>query len=289
MELAPYWLVPHPDLSLDRYLAMGPPALLHNLALSLATGEMEEDEPFEVALGARTILRWGNRQALRAPLDTCHGALRQKVEARTTWISDRLATMDLTDLEKAKAEAEKAWDQAFPAARAEAERQQESCMTLLMERRGLALDLAGGGALQVPYMNASLASPRQAGLWLTPAWLGRTLAVSGLAGAFSSWNSEGDMDPFLRVGAQLQVSQARFAVAPEGRLDLHPFSEDRIQGQAGLGTDVQVAPGFWVTSTLTLDLPLDAEESFGSRLGFRYGSGPVRNLTPPLAPQTPGT
>ena len=288
IEVAPWWLVSHPNLTLKEYLDMGPRVALDNLAISFATGTYSDEAPFETALGFDTALRWGDKKTLRAQVDPCLAELTRKVEAKAIWISDQLVTQDLTDLEKAKAEAEKAWDLSHPTAKAEAEAQQETCMNLLTQRRGLALDLAGGVAVQVPGMNAALTTPSRMGIWLTPAWLGRKTAVSSVAGMFRDYGSDGIADPFYRTGLQLLYMHPRVSVAPEGTLDLHPQAETRLQGRVALSLDLQVTSGLWVMTGISLGLPLDAAESLGTQIGFQYSSGSLRGINDPTAPLTPG-
>jgi len=287
MEVAPYWLFSHPRLSLDRYLRGGPRVLVDNLSVSVAT-TTDDDGPIEAGAGFNTALRWGDRARLRMAVDTCTSSLQRRLQDKATYVGDRIAwaVAASEDPVKARDTAEKDWDKENASYKAETEKKQAECRSLVSKRRGFAVDLGGGLAAWVPDMDASQASFSRAGAWLTPAWLADHGAVSGIVGFLATRPEDGAWVPFVRTGVQVAKAWEKGAIAPEGILDIRPGAGP--QGRVGVGIDVQAAPGLWVSTHLSLGLPLDEPGSLGAHLGFTWGTGALRKYGEEIAPPVPG-
>lgn len=291
LEVAPYWVLPHPRLSFDTYqAARGLRAGLHSLSLSLATVPATTDTPFEMALAGNTLLRWGDRATRDTRMESCLAALRLATRDKATWIDEALreapaATAE--ELEKKLAELLAAYDKEHAEAKSKAEKSQIECRRILEERRGFAVDGGGGVAVGVPDMNATETRLSRWGVWLTPAWLAERWSVSGVVGAFQSLLDEEDPDPNGRLGVQLIHAWDRVALSGEGLWEIHPSAADVHQGRTALGVDLQLTQGFWFTSTLALSLPADADGSLSSLFGLTWGTGAVRSLAPLPEPAVP--
>lgn len=88
VEVAPYWLKPHDQLTYAEYTKPGLPQLWRNLSLSLATGAQADSATRLLSLGARTQLSWDDDDAHRM----CQA------------VHQSIATADATGLSKAERE-----------------------------------------------------------------------------------------------------------------------------------------------------------------------------------------
>ena len=286
IEIAPFWLFPR-DLRLDDYLAGGPRILTDNLTVSLATVETDDDG-VEAAMGLHTALVWGNRDALRDDIDGCISSLQAATRSKAEWIADYVAShTDEDDLQQVLDNAQDAWEEAEEDLQEEAEDLHDTCMDLLEQRRGFAMDLSLAGSLAFPDQNVALLTPGRAGVWLSPAWLQEKWSLVGNVGWIAEDLTQDDPDPYGKIGGKLVLMSSKISLAPEAVYQYHYLDTDQPhQGQAALGINLKLGSNLWVSASLGTEFPLDTSNSLVNQLAITYDSGTERTLSPASTPES---
>jgi hypothetical protein len=268
-EAAPYWWSDHPGLTLSEYERGGAASLYRDLTLSLAItdsvprssgGSVAAPGQRRLGFGARTTLVSGAALDTRCvqPIDQVAGALSVAVGGVVArWIGLHPDSAgNAPALERVRAAA---FDSARkhlppPQAAAVSDSAISACSQALSARRGLVVDLAGGVGLVAPDARAQSARPGSAGLWLTPAWLGRNASLVGVVRGL--WQDlQLDTSSFaVDVGARGVYAWDRYAVSAE--------TVYRNQGRTGSRTgllrvavevDAEVAGQSWLDLTFGKD------------------------------------
>ena len=227
-EAAPYWWFSHPGLTMGTYERGGPASLYRNLTFSLA---VSDSLPPAHAAGADTAsfrrMGIGLRTTLvnGAPLDRSCALV---IDGLAATVSGRIAAVVADSiaadpplagqpaaLERIQRGALMDTRAALPPSQAAilSDSSVAACGEALSARRGLVADLALAAGLVAPDARARGARFSAAGLWLTPAWLGRNASLVGVLRGM--WQElESDSSSFAAdVGARGVYAWDRYAAS----------------------------------------------------------------------------
>ncbi|MGH7469224.1 MAG: hypothetical protein ACRENP_14810 [Longimicrobiales bacterium] len=265
IEVAPYWLFPHPTLTLDTYARGGPATFVRNFTVSIGTSDST------AANGSgRRMLSAGLRTMLVSARDTAanssnpciaeaqHAAaqLSRLVGAAVTAFVLKNPTAPEAVIDSVrKAAFEKAQAEAPPEVRRQIEATTTNCVGVLSVNRGFILDAAGAAAWSFGDGTWETGRTARLGLWLTPAYqFGAGYSVVGIAsGAFQGLDADTTAS-VVDLGVRGIFAFKSVAVSAEGiarRLggDVQRDWLFRLD----LGFDVMLREGVWLTTTFGRD------------------------------------
>lgn len=294
LEVAPYWLFPHPKLTLDDY-AQDPASLIRTFTVSVGTSESTASETpgdgrTSFALGLRTMLvsstdtAGTNNQCIR----DAQAAAAKLAEAIgrivTPWIVAH-PTASAAEIEEQRELAyQAALDNAPPAIRKEIEETTEQCVDILSVNRGFTLDLSGGGAWSFRDGIWETGKAATAGIWLTPSWkAGENGNVVGIGSVI--WQGLDDVETrmVLDGGVRGIYAWKTFAISAETiyrRISSDALDDDQFR--VDLGFDIQLRDGIWLTSTFGKDFSAANARSFLAiaNLQWNIGDRSIKPRTP---------
>ena len=265
IEVAPYWLVPHPTLTLRNY-AHDPASFLRTFTVSLASADSTSDDDGRthgrLAFGLRGMLISSSHKLATDTL--CIG----RAEAAGAFIAQRVgavmaafvATHPGATADQIEAERIKATEHVIRAAPDSiqdvvSEEHTAGCIDLFVVNRGFTLDIAGGGAwsfLDGAWDNGRMA---RAGIWLTPAF---------------KWSDQGDLVGLASINWQGLDADSTSRIIDLGVRGIYAWSKFAISAETiyrnlggdvpgddlwrvDVGIDVELRDGIWLTSTFGKD------------------------------------
>lgn len=298
LELSPFWLVPHDDLSLEEFVnARFFETLGQNATFSLATTteEVAGATPEEVA--SRTLLGFGGRtrvierrnQPCMAQLEALRNR-NQTYSAELRSVVNDPANASLSDAEFTnKIEAKKAEIDAKQAGVAEDfNKAAETCEADVGAHDGFVLDVAFAGAftfLQAAFKRGKLS---KLGAWMTLGYAGDYVSLLAMGkyqqDAMELDNQRSTADAGLRFIGYFD----RFAFSTELVLRLIiDEAQDRgksAQWRVTGGVDYHIGDGVWLNTTFGRDYEDDEDGSLIALLNLRADFGDRSIEKPTLEP-----
>jgi hypothetical protein len=290
LEVAPYWLFPHPTLTLDSY-AQDPASLARTFTISLATSDSADTSGVGasqtmLSLGLRTMLVSSPETLLDKP---CIADAQNAATSVAQSINEIVVPWIMEHPEATASEIEEQRQRAFETALEEApsdvkqviEDKTRACVDILAANRGFTLDLAGGMAWSFADGTWETGKAALAGFWLTPSWrAGDHGNIVGIASA--NWQGlDGDTTRFVLDGGirgiyawkSLAVSLETIYRRVSGELPTEN------QFRVDLGFDVELFDGVWLTSTFGKDFSADDARSLLAIANLQWNIG-NRSINP---------
>lgn len=265
IEVAPYWLVPHPTLTLRNY-AQNPASFARTFTVSLASADSTVGDDAlassRLAFGVRGMLI---SSAEKLATDTlCIG----RAEAAGAFIAQGVGAIIAAFVaanpgataDRIEAERSKAMDSVLRQApdsiqEVVSEEFEEGCIDLFSVNRGFTLDVAGGGAWAFRDGAWENGTMSRAGVWLTPAF--KWSQHGDMVGVASIHWQGLDSDSTSRVidlGVRAIYAWNRFAISAE---TIYRNLGGDVSGddlwRVDVGLDVELRDGLWLTSTFGRD------------------------------------
>lgn len=296
IEVAPYWLFPHRDLSITSYRDDSLLRPLRTLSLSIGTtqttrmasdaiGAAVTHTDADIGLGFRTML------FQRGEVDACTRAANGEAIALA---SQMLVTgAEKAELERIKAaQGEVAYQEAFRTlmqarldttdgkkarAQVDAKYRTDSCVALVASTRGLSIDLAG--AIDVHALDAKLTGEATSiagwALWSDAAYDVDRLAVVAV-GRLASRTEDMAVHKLIDAGVRGIYKGSDYAISAEA-LVRHRFAtpDDATTYKLDVSVQYELTSGTWLTVALGRDFALTAGNASGwlSLANLQWGIG----------------
>ena len=288
-ELAPYWMVPHPGLTLTKYRHSGAASLYRNVTISLATtdssgpgvGAPAGNTSFRrLGFGVRTTLVPGDS----GPPPPCINEVNAAATALSGVIGARvaraIASVTLSAQDAIAIEAFKT--SIYPAALASLPLAQRKALTELVQsctkdlsvRRGFSMDIAGGMAARFPSGTVDSGRVSTAGVWLTPALLGESFShIVVVRGRWDDLDTDSSSTA-LDLGARSIYAWDRFASSVElvNRAERRRGATSDFV-RASVIFDVRLVGDYWVNLSFGKDFDARKRQSLIALIGFQWQLG----------------
>jgi hypothetical protein len=292
VEVAPFWLQPHPSMTFTEYQRQGWKSVYRNFTVSLATTDSVGDgggppdsnaDWRRLGFGMRTTLLPGSRGVT----PTCVREISAAATAHTTAIGALVArAIEAGRLSRSNSVAIEAFqnaDSTRAEARASLSRWQQDllspegvgrCTADLSARRGAAMDVAVAAAATFPEGRATSGEISSVGVWITPAILGdRFSNIAVLRLAWHDLDSTTSRNTF-DAGLRSVYAWDRYATSLElvNRLERRSGeTSDFIR--IALNFDVKIAGDTWLNVALGKDFDARQPQSLLALLGFQWQLG----------------
>lgn len=258
VEVAPYWLKPHDQLTYAEYTKPGLPQLWRNLSLSLATGAQADSATRLLSLGARTQLSWDDDdahrmcQAVQQSIATAEApdiskAERERLQAVTGEVAGPKLDAAIKELQAVK-------QAALQAALQAAKAQPLAACEKLAAAPKFALSFAGALSWTFPDSEIS----KQAGWdsaagWLTFAWSRPSASLLGMA-RLQADKEAMDWNGYADYGVRGVLTHKFLAAGLEalGRNQVFGGSAD-FQYRIAAQLEVMVKENNWLTISFAKD------------------------------------
>ncbi|HSL70515.1 MAG TPA: hypothetical protein VK864_09750 [Longimicrobiales bacterium] len=284
LEVAPYWLVPHPDLTLSTY-KHGPATVARTFTVSVGSRDSTDSETGEsqsmLALGLRTMLL-SSTDPLKTDtscIANASAAAAQLAEAVNVLIGPFIAANPRATEAEIEAERQRVFEIALtnapPEVRREIEDTKDDCIDLLSVNHGFTLDIAGGGAWAFRDGAWETGRTASAGVWLTPAWhVGDHGNIVGIGSVMWERVAGDDTRMVVDGGVRGIYAWRSFALSAEGvirRLSGDVPSDTQLRVDVGL--DVELRNGIWLTTTFGRDFNADDARSVLAIANIQWNIG----------------
>lgn len=300
VELAPYWLRPRPGLTFGQYARGGPRSVYQDASLSLAITDSLDgaaapggDASFRrLGIGFRTTLRPG-RVATGALL--CADTVSRLATAVALEIGAAVAT-DPTVIrlrregvsDRAKLDSAAAISRVIAApildrSQGRLAERAKACADRISAREGLVVDVAGAGAADFPGGRANAGELSKLGVWITPAWLGRSFSHVGVIRATFDGVRSDTTVRLYDLGVRSVYAWQRFASSVEAvyrRVD-RPAG-DRNHARFSAIFDAKLTDETWLTLTAGRDFDRSAPNSLLGLIALKWQVGEQRVQPPPI-------
>ncbi len=293
VEVAPYWLMPHPTLTLRSY-AHNPASFVRTLTVSLASADSTSGDDVlaasRLAFGVRGMLvasgeKLATDTACIGRAEAAGAVIAQGVGAAIAAFraSHPDATADRIEAERARV-MERVIRAAPDSIREVVNDEYEAgCIDLFSVNRGFTLDVAGGGAWGFrggAWDNGALS---RAGVWLTPAFKwGEHGDLVGVASVIWQGLDADSTSRVLDLGMRGIYAWSRFAISAE---TIYRNLGGDVPGdqlwRVDLGIDVELRDGIWLTSTFGKDFNASDARSLLAiaNLQWNIGDRAIRPVT----------
>jgi hypothetical protein len=303
VELAPYWLRPRPGLTFAQYARGGPRSAYQDASISLAItdslgGEAAPggDARFRrLGVGFRTTLRPGR---LAAGALLCADTVSRLATAVALEIGAAVAADPTVNRLRregvsspAKLDSAAAISRVIAApildrSQARLAERAKACSERLSAREGIVVDIAGAGAADFPGGRASAGELSKLGVWITPAWLGRSFSHVGVLRATFDGVRADTTVRLYDLGVRSVYAWQRFASSVEAvyrRVD-RPAG-DRNHARFSAIFDAKLTDETWLTLTAGRDFDHRAPNSLLGLIALKWQLGEQR--VPPPAIRVP--
>ena len=290
IEVAPYWLLPHPSLTLDNY-KNDPASMLRTLTLSLGTSDSaaaaENGGKTKLALGVRSMLisSAGGPSVDSTCIVNAQRAGARLAQAIGEIVNPMIQTNPDLTVEQVEELRQSAFETALERAPADVKKEVEEstkeCVDILSVNRGFTLDIAGGGAWSFDDGSWDAGRFATAGIWLTPAWkLNDNSDLVGIASVMWQGLDSDSTQTMLDVGIRGIHAWKSVGISAEtiyrhtrgGEVDNNQFRVD-------LGLDIEMVDGLWLTSTFGKDFNASGARSLLAIANLQWNIGD-RSINP---------
>ena len=262
LEVAPFWLKSHPDLTYERYTSSGVGAtMLQTAAFSVAT-TTRQDGTVGMGLGARTLVLKGRHNATAdASADAILDLQRQV-----------LLTSDVEEENRLLGQL------------------REAALTFQAEARnrvGWVLELAAAVGAAFPDAAYDAGEVTRYGIWATPAyrWENR-FGLMGVLRYLQDEQADVQSQELLDVGARLQLEVQRLALSAEYVSRISPATDSASERQSSSrlvgAIDYRINEDLYMTSSFgkNYEDPMTGQSGLVTFLGlnFRLSSRPTVRL-----------
>lgn len=290
LEVAPYWLVSHPGLTLSEYYGGG---WLNNLArtatVSLATLNVDDDAvpsgaSRDVGVGLRTRLL--DRTRPSAQCEVQMDSIGLDLQRVATFLATQLSLQpDASALTAQQTEerAEVLYTRFLRDSLTEPQRKRlktevQACANELSAREGFQVDVAGAAAWRLPNQEPDDASLRSGAVWLTPSLTGRSFSWVGVMRY--RWNQDDDAENLVDVGARGIYAWSDYGLSME-LVARRPTEDGDDSYRVALIGDIKLNDQLWLTTSFGRDFTSDDSDALFALTNLQWNVG-KRSLTPDL-------
>ncbi|HUU45889.1 MAG TPA: hypothetical protein VM118_09165 [Acidobacteriota bacterium] len=286
LEVSPYWLFSHPELTLQQYKNPGlTESILHTASVSVATSSEAvsgaEDQTTSLGVGLRFSILRGKASG---KADQYQSQVVDILQRLSDAVADSIAVAiarnpqlaaDTEALDRRKREIQHAV-QADPASSATLADAKQELIEALQHRQGLSVELAGAGLWDFKNGSYDRRDFVRWGVWLTPALNfenGSLVAVCRYVGD--------DLDPddnLVDVGVSAILVSKKYAFSLEGVARAFVEGERDDQHRVAFTLDYEVGTIRWLTVTFGRDFDVEGENSLIALANLSFGFGGQRQL-----------
>jgi hypothetical protein len=294
VEVAPYWLVSHPGLTLDEYYAGG---WANNLArtatLSFATVTAEDaaapsGKSRNLGLGfrARLLDVTSPSADCAVQMDSIGVDLMNLATAINVPIAQEFQGADVNDPATAARieERKEVLFHQFLQQSLNARQKQrlsadvQACAHELSAREGFQMDFAGAAAWHLPNQEPGLANLSGGAVWLTPSFTGRNFSWVGV-GRYR-WNQDTDGENLIDAGLRGIYAWSDYGLSME-LVARHPTENGEDTYRVSLISDIMLSKDLWLTTSFGRDFTHEDSNSLFAIANLQWNIG-KRSLTPDL-------
>lgn len=248
LEVAPFWLTPHPELTLDDYRKRSAASLYRKLSVSVATSARPPppDAPDQppaprLGVGLRTRLSDGEPEDF--------GPCQAELDRFGLMIAGLVAIADPRPSSHAEVESLRRRLEAANIASLDRAMAEKDCVARASARRGFVADLALASAFD--FNSATFGSGKLSHLsaWLALSYLARELSFIGLLRGQgilvedSGWATAADM------GGRIIYGSGRWGLSLEAVVRLPVSGASKLEHRLAFSADYLLADGVWLTAT----------------------------------------
>jgi hypothetical protein len=286
LEVSPYWLFSHPELTLQQYKNPGlTESILHTASVSVATSSEavsgSEDQTTSLAVGLRLSIYRGKASAKADQYQSQVVDILQRLSDAAADSAYASVSRDSTLIEDAEA-LERRWreiedallaDPTFMEPLADAKHE---LIEALQNRQGLTVELAGAGLWDFRNRSYEQREFTRWGIWLTPAMNfegGSLVAVCRYVGDDTNPNED-----LVDIGVSAILVAKKYAFSFEGVARAFTDAECDDQHRLALTLDYEVGENRWLTVTFGRDFNVEGENSLLALANLSFGFGGRRQL-----------
>jgi hypothetical protein len=287
VEVAPYWLVSHPGLTLSEYYDGG---WLDNLArtatISFATlGAEDASAPSgksrDMGLGVRARLLDRTRPSTQCAVQMDSiGVDLQRAVTFTTVTGTRPEVLSLPEAQR-KDRVEELFGEFIRDSLTEPQRKRlkadvQACVNELSAREGFQMDIASAAAWRFPNQEPDDASLRSGAVWLTPSLTGRSFSWVGVARY--RWNRDEDAENLVDLGARAIYAWSDYGLSMElvGR---RPTNGGDDHYRVSLIGDIKLNEQLWLTTSFGRDFTRQDSDALFALANLQWNVG-KRSISP---------
>lgn len=291
VEVAPYWLVSHPGLTLSEYYRGGWAANVARTAtLSFATLGVDDagvasgrSRDFGIGVRARILNGTVASTACDSAMDTMRVVLRAGATFLATSISRKYPEGATSADSAAIDEQNETLYHQFVRNLSKPEREAitgevQECANELSARTGVQMDIAGAAAWRLPNQEPDDTSLRSGAVWVTPSWTGKNFSWVGV-GRYR-WNQNSDAENLVDVGLRGIYAWDDYGLSLEA-VTRKPTDGGDDRYRVSLITDVLVSKGLWLTMSFGRDFTREDSDAVFALANLQWNIG-KRSITPDL-------
>jgi hypothetical protein len=281
VEVAPYWLVSHPGLTLEEYYEGGwINNLVRTATVSFATLKAEDADAASgtsrdlgLGLRARLLDRTRPSSPCKASMDSIGLDLQRAVTfTATTGSRPEIMALPATQAEERLEVLYRGFvqDSLSQRERKRLDEEVQSCANELSAREGFQVDIAGAAAWRLPDQEPDDASLRSGAVWLTPSLTGRNVSWVGVARY--RWNQDDDAENLVDLGARGIYAWSSYGLSME-MVARRPTNGGDDLYRVSLIGDIKLNEQLWLTTSFGRDFTAEDSDAVFALANLQWNVG----------------